>query len=58
MEFKVILFNIFDAGDTDSAGNFEFYTYDEASLCCSEWVTISSGFKAYMWTGTSWRYFD
>jgi len=57
MDYKVILFNSFpSASDTDMSGNFEFYTHDEAELCCLRWVEISSSYVAYLWNGAVWRF--
>jgi len=57
MDYKVILYNINDATDVDNAGNFEFYTHEEAELCCQRWVDINSTKKAYFWNGAVWRLF-
>ena len=58
MDYKVILYNLNDASNTDTAGSFEFYTHDEAELCCQRWVAIHATFEAYLWNGAVWRYFN
>ena len=57
MNYKVVLYNISDAGTTDYAGNFEFYTQDEAIECCQEWVAVTAIHKAYLWDGDTWRFY-
>lgn len=58
MDYKVILYNIDDADDVDNAGSFEFYTFDEAELCCQKWVELNTNFRAWFWNGAVWRLFS
>lgn len=55
MKFKVVLYNQFGAGNDDIAGNFTFYTYNQAYNCATQWSALSDNFRAYMWDGTEWR---
>jgi hypothetical protein len=57
MQYKVILYNQSDSADVDKAGNFEFYTHDEAELCCTRWQSFTSSHSAFLWNGDVWRYF-
>jgi hypothetical protein len=57
MDYKVILFNVNAADETDTSGNFEFYTHNEAEAVCIAWVALANTFKAYLWNGETWRYF-
>ena len=57
MNYKVILFNSQAAEQTDLAGNFEFYTQEEAVDCCSAWAAESGLFQAYLWDGSTLRYY-
>lgn len=56
MKFKVVLWNTGDGTKVDTAGNFEFYTLDEATNFCSLWVELSNEYRAYLWNGSSWTY--
>ena len=58
MKFKVIVYNTLPAEHVDLSGNFEFYTQDEAELACTRWVSIADTFKAYLFTGQTWVYYD
>lgn len=55
MKYKVILYNDFGAGHDDTAGNFTFYTYDQANKCATAWSDISAAYRAYLWNGVGWE---
>jgi len=57
MDYKVILYNSSDSSNVDKAGNFEFYTHDEAELCCQRWVDAHVMHSSYLWNGAVWRLF-
>lgn len=58
MNYKVLLFNGEDATQVDKAGNFEFYTKDEAIECCTRWSGIATPYLSYLWDGLTWTLYS
>jgi hypothetical protein len=57
MQYKVILYNTRADEWVDTSGNFEFYTREEAVLCCSRWSDLGADFIAIVWDGAIWTYY-
>ena len=55
MKYKVVLYNTQSSADTDTAGNFSFYTFNAAHECCQSWAAITAQYEAWLWDGATWR---
>lgn len=58
MKYKAILYNAYGGGDTDLAGNFQFYKKSQAVDCVNRWVSSNPNFEAYLWDGVTWTLYN